>query len=102
MISGVSDVDWFEFVAPNGDITVSLEDLPADYELELYQSETQRVGMSANGGTKNEIINYNVDDDYKTLYIRVYGYNGNCSINPYTLCRRVYAAVASGAGARAH
>ncbi len=85
MISGVSDVDWFEFVAPNGDITVSLEDLPADYELELYQSETQRVGMSANGGTKNEIINYNVDDDYKTLYIRVYGYNGNCSINPYTL-----------------
>lgn len=85
MISSPSDVDWFGFVAPQGDVVITLEDLPCDYELELYSSATNKLKSSCKSGTANETINYTVDDEYQYLYIKVYGYKGNCSIKPYTL-----------------
>ena len=85
MISSESDIDWFGFVAPKGDVVISLEDLPLDYELELYASETDRIGLSDKTGTQNETIRYTVEDDYKYLYIKVYGFRNNCSSSPYTL-----------------
>lgn len=85
MISSTNDVDWFGFAAPQGDVVITLDDLPYDYDLELYSNEDTLIGSSRKSGTKTERISYTVNDEYQYLYIKVYGYNGNCSITPYTL-----------------
>jgi len=85
MISSPDDEDWFSFVAPQGDVVITLEDLPYDYDLELYASSSELLDSSAKGSTYSETVEYTVDDEYKYLYIRVYGYGSNCSIEPYTL-----------------
>ena len=54
---------------------MTLSNLPADYDLRLYNSAGTLLSTSANGGNASEQIKYN-NAPVGTYYIRVYGYNG--------------------------
>jgi hypothetical protein len=77
VLGSSTDVDWFKFsntlTAKN--IRVTLSNLPADYDLRLYNSSGTLLSTSANGGNSVEQIKYN-NAPVGTYYIRVYGYNG--------------------------
>ncbi|MEP6674099.1 MAG: M4 family metallopeptidase [Ferruginibacter sp.] len=85
LISPSADVDNYKFVITNaGTITVTLGTLPGDYDLKLLNSAGTQVGISQNGGTTGETINYTAAAG--TYYAQVYGYNGaNSATTCYTL-----------------
>jgi hypothetical protein len=72
-----TDIDWFKFTNSTTaqNIRVTLSNLPADYDLRLYNSAGTLLSTSANGGTTVEQIKYNAAP-IGTYYVRVYGYNG--------------------------
>ncbi|RYY89150.1 MAG: T9SS type A sorting domain-containing protein [Chitinophagaceae bacterium] len=83
-ISSSTDVDYYKFViTTGGTISVTLGTLPGDYDLKLYNSAGTQVGISQNGGTTGETINYTAAAG--TYYAHVYGYNGANSATCYTL-----------------
>ncbi len=84
LISPSGDNDYYKFIiSTGGTITVSLTNLPADYDLRLYRNNSQ-VGISQNDGTASETINYTATAN--TYYARVYGYNNaNNASQCYTL-----------------
>lgn len=84
-ISSSTDVDIYKFESPRaGDITVSLDNVPADYDLYLYDGQGQLVERSETDGVKDEQIQYN--GAAGLYYVKVVGYNGayNAS-SPYRL-----------------
>lgn len=82
LIGTGTDVDWFKFsnssTAKN--IQVTLSNLPADYDLRLYNSAGTLLATSANGGNATDQIKYN-NAPVGTYYIRVYGYKGIYNAN---------------------
>ncbi len=72
-----TDTDWFKFsnTSTAKNIRVTLSNLPADYDLRLYNSAGTLLATSANGGNSVEQIKYNAAP-VGTYYVRVYGYNG--------------------------
>ncbi|MBL0357411.1 MAG: fibronectin type III domain-containing protein [Chitinophagaceae bacterium] len=86
LLSPSGDNDYYKFViTTGGTITLTLTTLPADYDLRLYSSNgTTQVGISQNGSTTSETINYTAAAG--TYYARVYGYNNaNNATSCYTL-----------------
>jgi hypothetical protein len=86
LISPSGDNDYYKFViTTGGTITITLGTLPGDYDVRLLNSTgTTQVGISQNGGTTSETINYTAAAG--TYYVQVYGYNGaNSSTQCYTL-----------------
>lgn len=77
IISSSTDADWFKFTttSPNTYVKVTLTNLPADYDIRLYNSSLSQLGISQNGGTTSESIIRNTTSA-ATYYIKVYGYNG--------------------------
>jgi Pregnancy-associated plasma protein-A/GEVED domain/Bacterial pre-peptidase C-terminal domain/Secretion system C-terminal sorting domain len=71
-----TDVDYFQFTTTSAapKVKITLSNLPADYDLALYNSAGTQVGSSALGGTSNEIITNNTLAA-GTYRIRVIGYN---------------------------
>ncbi len=85
LISPTGDIDNYKFViTTGGTITVTLGTLPGDYDLKLLNSAGTQVGISQNGSTTSETINYTAATG--TYYAQVYGYNGaNSATTCYTL-----------------
>jgi hypothetical protein len=85
LISPTGDIDNYKFViTTGGTITLTLGTLPADYDLKLLNSAGTQIGISQNGGTTGETINYTAAAG--TYYAQVYGYNGaNNASNCYSL-----------------
>jgi len=78
-ISSASDIDWFKVTTPNNSNTnldVRLTNLPADYDLYVYNKSLKLVGSSATTGTSNEVVMYNSKAKNATYYIKVVGNNG--------------------------
>jgi hypothetical protein len=77
LINPSGDIDWFKFnntaSAPN--IEVSLTNLPANYDITLYNSTGTVVGKSHNSGTTSELIKFNTTS-VGTYYVKVNGKNG--------------------------
>lgn len=77
LINPTGDVDVFSFNvtqdAPN--VRVVLSNLPTNYDLKLYQSNGQQVGVSKHRGKTNDTIVKN-NTAAGTYYARVYGNNG--------------------------
>ena len=71
-----TDKDWFKFVttAAAPKIKVVLDQLPADYDLALYNSAGTTLTSSALAGTSSETVIYNTSTLAATYYIQVYGY----------------------------
>ena len=79
------DEDWYRFSAGVDDaLDVTLYNLPADYDLALYDPAGERVGHSTNGGTAPEQILWAAAaaGEYR---VRVYGSDGAWSTTQYTL-----------------
>lgn len=76
LIGTSTDADWFKFttVAPNTKVKVTLTNLPADYDMKMYNSKVTLLYTSQNGGTTSEQIIRN-STSATTLYLKVYGYS---------------------------
>jgi hypothetical protein len=87
LISPSGDVDWFKFnnTTSAKKIKITLTNLPANYDVALYKSNGDQVGISQNPGTTDETIIYNTNK-VGTYYVKVYGAGGAFDpINCYTL-----------------
>jgi len=71
-----TDKDWFKFVttAAAPKIKVVLDQVPADYDLALYNSSGTTLTSSALSGTSSETVTYNTSTASATYYVQVYGY----------------------------
>ena len=71
-----TDKDWFKFVttAAAPKIKVVLDQVPADYDLALYNSIGTTLTSSALSGTSSETVTYNTSTASATYYVQVYGY----------------------------
>ena len=77
LIATSTDLDWFKFANSSTlkNIRVRLTNLPADYNVRLYNSSTQ-VGISNLTGTANETIILNNATVSSAYYVRVNGASG--------------------------
>jgi hypothetical protein len=76
-IATSTDNDWYRFANTSAqrNIRLDLTNLPADYDLRLYQNNTLRR-TSQNGGTTPEVCIWNTSTVASNWYAHVYGYNG--------------------------
>lgn len=84
-ISPVNDIDYYRFhITTGGTVTVTLNTLPANYNLDLVNASGTRIGRSSRNGTNNETINAILaTGDY---YAKVYpSGSANNSSSCYTL-----------------
>lgn len=78
-IGTTTDLDYFKISANSGQtITVNLTNLPADFDLYLFNPSQTQVAKSENSGTTSETINHTATVS-GTFYILVKGYNGAMS-----------------------
>ncbi|HVI47913.1 MAG TPA: pre-peptidase C-terminal domain-containing protein [Chitinophaga sp.] len=79
-IATSTDKDWYKFsnTSSQPHIEILLGNLPADYDVILYNASGTEVGRSENGGTTSERIVYN-NGAVGTYYVQVFGYNGASS-----------------------
>ena len=87
LISSATDNDYFKFSNSSSrrNILVSLTNLPADYDLRLYNSRGTLIATSQNSSTASESIKFN-SAPTGTYYARVNGYNGALNTSScYTL-----------------
>ena len=85
-IGSTTDKDYFKFTTSSNApfVKLSLTNLPANYELQLYNSSSILVGYSANTGTTSETVTFNYP--YAgTYYAYVYGNSGANSGYCYNL-----------------
>jgi hypothetical protein len=77
LIATSTDKDWYKFTtdksAPN--FSIFLTNLPADYDVRLFNSSGTQLKVSQNGGTADERIVYNTTST-ATYYIQVVGFSG--------------------------
>ena len=86
-INSVSDVDYYSFTntASQRRISVTLTNLPADYDMQLFRTDGFLLRTSQNRSTANESFTLNTNT-IGTYIISVYGYNGAFSSSQcYTL-----------------
>lgn len=85
-IATSADVDWFKFsnTTAQKNIKVVLSNLPANYDLQLYDSKGSLLKTSASTGTTNEQVTYNTTKT-GTYYAKVYGVSGAANSACYTL-----------------
>lgn len=78
IISSSTDNDYFQFTttASAPKVRINLTNLPADYDVRLFNSSGTQLAISQNGSTTSEQIIYNSSTAAATYRIRVYGYNG--------------------------
>jgi bacillolysin len=86
-----TDKDWFTFTTTSAapKVKITLTNLPADYDVRLYNSAGTQLAISQNGSTTSETITYNTATSGATYYVQVYGYNGASST---TVCYSLLAA----------
>ncbi|MFN8277349.1 MAG: M43 family zinc metalloprotease [Chitinophagales bacterium] len=93
LIGTSTDVDYFKFTTTTTakNIQVTLTNLPADYDLYLYNASGTLLAKSINGSTTSETLKYNTSST-GTFYVRVVGYGGVYST---TSCYTLKASVSS-------
>jgi len=80
-IYSAADVDYYHFTTTTtGTITVTLTDLPADYNLYMYNSAGTLVASASTGSNTSESIIYNSTSSGK-YYIKVYS-SSSAEYNP--------------------
>jgi hypothetical protein len=76
-ISDYKDRDWFSIKTPAGTtVKINLTDLPADYDLRLFDNRLRLLQSSENQGTADEKLKFKTDAGQDFLLLQVYGYNG--------------------------
>lgn len=76
IISSTTDLDWYSFSVPTTGIrTITLSNLPLDYDITLHNSAGTQLAISQLGGTSSETISFNFTTT-GTYFLKVYGYQG--------------------------
>ena len=77
-----TDQDWFKFSTTSAarNIKVVLDQLPADYDLKLFNNSGTQLAVSQNTGTTLETIIRNTTTT-GTYYVQVYGYSSAFNAN---------------------
>jgi hypothetical protein len=77
-IGSSTDRDYFSFTTTTAapKIRIDLTNLPADYDVRLYNSSGTQIGISQNSGTTAEVIRFNTATTGGTYRVYVYGYSG--------------------------
>ena len=77
LIDEATDTDWFQFnnAKRKKNIQITLTNLPANYDVALYDAGGTLLATSQNSGTSDEIITYNTST-VGTYYVNVYGFEG--------------------------
>ena len=78
-ISSSADIDWFKITTPNSannGLWIMLSNLPADYDLYLYDKRQKLVAASTNTGTANDVVTYNTNARNAVYYIKIIAKNG--------------------------
>ncbi len=85
-ISSATDKDWYSFTTTTAapKVKIDVTNLPADYDVLLYNSAGTQIGSSALGGTAAESIKYNTATVGATYYLQIFGYAGANSTSCYT------------------
>ena len=84
LLHSASDRDFWSFnVAASSRVTITLSNLPADYDLALLRSDGRLIARSARSGTGTEEINIRIPAG--RYYIRVIGRGGAWSEDDYYL-----------------
>jgi hypothetical protein len=95
-ITSRTDVDYYAFeITTGGTITITLSNLPANYQLALHNSGGTQLALSQNNGTASETINASLGTG--TYYARVFPKANASNSSCYTL--RVQTGTASRGGA---
>jgi hypothetical protein len=78
LLSDYRDRDWFRIDIPTAGTTVKikLSNLPADYDLRLFDNRLHLVQTSENQGNSKEELSYTTTSGQDFLLIYIYGYNG--------------------------
>ena len=84
-ISSPTDTDFYKFTTTAaGAGTISLTNLPADYDMYIYSSAKKLLASSKKRGTTSETLSGNIPKG--TFYVKIFGFNGaNNSTTCYTL-----------------
>ncbi len=78
-ISTATDVDYYRIVTSGtSNFSITLTNLPGDYDVYLYNGSGTQIGSSTAGSTTNELITLN-NQPAGTYFIRVIGYSGASS-----------------------
>lgn len=85
-IGTATDVDWFSVATTSTqkNLKVLLSNLPANYDLQLYDSKGSLLKTSSTTGVVNEQVTYNASKA-ATYYIKVYGVSGASNTACYSL-----------------
>jgi Secretion system C-terminal sorting domain len=76
IISDYRDRDWFRLDLPVGTtVKIHLSNLPADYDLRLFDNRFRLVQTSENQGMTDETLSYTTSAGQDFLLIYIYGYN---------------------------
>ena len=93
VIDSADDLDHYIFTSPaNGQVTVTLTNLPQDYDLYLYDTTGAVKGYSWNWSTFDEVVSVTLPAGQYVAQVRPYGNAGSDS--PYRLLATVPAAPA--------
>ncbi|MDI1322004.1 MAG: fibronectin type III domain-containing protein [Algoriphagus sp.] len=87
-IGNSTDVDWFNFSvgkSKSTNVRITLDGLPANYDVYLHNSAGQILASSLNSGSNSEQIIWNSAQTSITYYVRVIGVGGEFSPSCYTL-----------------
>jgi CSLREA domain-containing protein len=85
-ICHAADEDFFQFKVHFDDvITLTLDELPENYELQLLDPSNHPLRSSTNGGVEDEKIIYEANDAEGFYRARVWGAGGACSDKSYHL-----------------
>jgi hypothetical protein len=90
-IGSATDIDWFKFSNSSSQryIKVTLTNLPANYDMQLWRSSGY-LATSANSGTTNEQIIYNSNTVSSNYKVKVYGVSGAFNASScYTLTAQI-------------
>lgn len=94
LISTSTDQDWFKVstTAASPKLQVTLSNLPANYDIFLYNASNQTLTSSSKTGTTTETIKYNKGTGAATYYIKISGKSGAFSATQcYTLLAEIAA-----------
>ncbi len=87
IVDSETDEDWFRFLITNAsrNVRVKLTNVPANYNLEMYNAAGRRIRRAFLTGLENEYVVIN-NLDAGTYKIRIYGENGAYDDTiPYTI-----------------
>lgn len=84
LINNNTDEDWFKFSTTKASIlSISLTQLPADFDLYLYDRNMRLIGSALQTGNNDDVVSYNNTIAKNSFFVRIVGKNRAFDANNY-------------------